>query len=135
MKKCPRCKMTVDTIGVCPVCGEDILDVKDSGDRAEKYALNKYFWAVLWWKHRFAFISVCFVLLAGLVFVTRLQWQYVFPVLLAAVSIGASLFKNWFVKDEYDWFEEMCALAVCNLLKYLCGGLAIFISALMVLFG
>ncbi len=135
MKKCPRCKMTVDSIGVCPICGEDILEVEDSGDRAEKYALNKYFLPVLWWRHRFAFISVIFVILAGLFSITRIQWQYIFPVLLAAVSLVASLFKNWFVKDEYDWFEEMFVQALCNLLQLLCGGLAIFISALMALFG
>lgn len=127
--------MTVDSIGVCPVCGKDILSVEDSGDRAEKYAFNKYLLPLLWWRHRFAFISVCFVLLAGIFSITRMQWQFIFPVLLAAVSLLSSLFKNWFIKDEYDWFEEMCALALCNLLQFLCGGLAIFISALMALFG
>ena len=34
--------MTVDTIGVCPVCGKDILQEPDRKVRGEKYAINKY---------------------------------------------------------------------------------------------
>ncbi len=134
MKKCPRCKMTVDTIGVCPVCGKDILQEPESGAKGEKYAFNKYLLPYLWAKHKFALMSAALVLLAFFLAITRLSWQFIFPVLLAAVSLVSSLFKNWFVSDDHDWFEEMCILAFFNLLKFLCGGLAIFIAALMTLF-
>lgn len=134
MKTCPRCKMTVDTIGVCPVCGKDILQEPDRKVRGEKYAINKYLLPYLWVKHRFSLVSAALVLLAFFVGLGRIQWQFIIPVLLSVASIVCSLFKNWFVSDELDWFEEMCAFAFINFLKFLCGGLAIFISALMVFF-
>ena len=130
MKKCPVCKMTVDSHNTCPVCNTDITNQPYENTNSERYVLNKYFFLHLLKKHKFPIFSVLFVLVKIAISFSNLNWCYAVALLFAGISVFCSLFKNlaislstWKYSEEYAAYNHKFA-------KYIAGFVAILMAVL-----
>ncbi len=130
MKKCPVCKMTVDSHNTCPVCNTDITNQPYENTNSERYVLNKYFFLHLLKKHKFPIFCALFVLVKTAIDFSNLNWWCIVALLFAGLSVFCSLFPNLAISLDTWKYSEDYAESRSKIGKYTAGIIGVLISLL-----
>ena len=117
MKTCPNCQMTTDSHSECSVCGYDVTAVSHGERETEKYTLNKEFFKFLFKKQKFPLICIDIAVAAFVLTLQSFDIGVFSALLLSALCLLGSLYKNLFIKLSLwkyneDYAESRYAISV-----------------------
>lgn len=124
MKKCPKCKMTVDESVECPFCKTSLV-YEPEANGEKKYKLNKYFFLYLLKKCCFSLVCFAIVFIRFLITFPKIDMYFFLIVVMMIISMAISVEQAFFKKDVYKVY---CRALIVIILS---GLLAVVFSFIM----
>ena len=101
MKKCPKCKMTVDENVECPFCKTSLVYELETNDGKE-YKLNKYFFLYLLKKCCFSLVCFIIIFIRFLITAPKIDMYFFLIIIMVILSMAISV-EQAFLKKEVYW--------------------------------